>query len=135
MTDELHTRLRTADDALNALEAATHTLNLAAKEAIDADTALRQAKATLEEWESALLLDATRAGVLGGKNAETREAQFREYRNQSEDWLGAVTVHHDATVSAARARLAAESAAARFTCAKEAVRLHTAIVGLIGRTL
>ena len=133
MNDDLRAHINRATDALAALEITATHLNAAAKEAIDADTALRTAKAMMDDCESALLLEAVRLGVLDGKNAETRDAQLREYRNQSIDWDGVTSAHHEATVSAARARQQAESAAAGFSAAKEALRLHTAILALIGR--
>lgn len=102
MNDDLRAHINRATDALAALEITATHLNAAAKEAIDADTALRTAKAMMDDCESALLLEAVRLGVLDGKNAETRDAQLREYRNQSIDWDGVTSAHHDATVNAAR---------------------------------
>ena len=133
MNDELRTHINRAFDALFELNDAADCLDAAAIAALGADTALRDAKASMDDLESVLLLEATRSGALDGKNAETRDAQFRSYRASIVDWTEAADAHHVATVGAARARQQAESAAARFSVAKEAVRLHTAIVGLLGR--
>ena len=135
MNDELRFSIDEAKLALGRLESAARDLDTAAVAAIDADAALRQAKATLDDWDAVLLLEAGRLGVLDGKNAETRDAQFRGYRAASADWTEATAAHENATVSAAQARQAAESAAARYTVAKEAVRLHVALIGLLGRGL
>ena len=135
MTGELRDHIERASLALGALEGTATYLDAAATDAIDADDNLRQAKTTLDDRDAVLLLEAVRLGVLDGKNAETRDAQFRGYRSASADWTGATAAHHDATVSAARARQQAESAAARYSVAKESVRLHTAVLGLLGRGL
>lgn len=135
MNDDLRFHLDDAKLALGRLEAAARDLDAAATNAIDADAALRLAKATLDDWEAVLLLEAQRVGALDGSNETIRKAQAREYRNQSPDWAVEVAVHHDATVSAAQARQAAESAAARYTVAQEAVRLHVALVSLLARGL
>ena len=135
MNDELRFSIDEAKLALGRLESAARDLDTAAVAAIDADAALRQAKATLDDWDAVLLLEAGRLGVLDGKNAETRDAQFRGYRAASADWTEATAAHENATVSAAQARQAAESAAARYTVAKEAVRLHVALIGMLGRGL
>ena len=135
MNDELRFSIDEAKLALGRLESAARDLDTAAVAAIDADAALRQAKATLDDWDAVLLLEAGRLGVLDGKNAETRDAQFRGYRAASADWTEATAAHENATVSAAQARQAAECAAARYTVAKEAVRLHVALIGLLGRGL
>lgn len=135
MNDDLRFSIDDAKLALGRLEAAARDLDAAATNAIDADAALRDAKAEMDDLESVLLLSAHRDGVLDGKNAEIREAQFREYCATSTGWAPTVATHHDATVSAARARQAAESAAARYTVAQEAVRLHVALIGLLARGL
>ena len=132
MNDDLRFSIDDAKLALGRLESEARDLDAAATQAIDADTALRQAKATLDDWEAMLLLEAQRVGALDGSNETIRKAQFRGYRAASADWAEAAAAHENATVSAARARQAAESAAARYSVAKEAVRLHVALVGLLG---
>ena len=135
MNDELRAHIEQANVALGAMMVAAGYLHDAAQAAIDADTALRDAKTALDDTEALLLLEAIRLGALDGSNAETRKAQLRGYYAASADWTEATAAHHDATVSAARARQQAESAAARFSVAKEGVRLHIAIVALLGRGL
>ena len=134
-TDDLRTHIDQASGRLLALEMASDRLDAAALAAIDADTALRTAKATLDDWEAVLLLEAQRVGALDGSNETIRKAQARGYRAASADWAEATAAHENATVSAARARQEADSAAARYTVAKEALRLHTAILGILGRGL
>lgn len=135
MNDDLRFSIDDATLALGRLEAAARDLDTAAVAAIDADTALRQAKATLDDWEAVLLLEAQRVGALDGSNETIRKAQARGYRAASADWTEATAAHEHATVSAARARQAAESAGARYTVAQEAVRLHVALVSLLARGL
>ena len=121
--------------ALGAMTVAAGYLDSAATAAINADTELRLAAATLDDLKALTLLEALRVGALDGSNKEIRDAQERGYRAASADWTEAASAYHDATVAAARARQKAESAAARFSVAKEGVRLHTSIVALLGRGL
>lgn len=135
MNDDLRFSIDDAKLALGRLESAARDLDAAAQEAIDADAALRQAKATLDDWDAVLLLEAQRVGALDGSNETIRKAQARGYRAASADWTEATAAHENATVSAARARQAAESAAARYSVAQESVRLHVALVSLLARGL
>ena len=135
MNNERQPHINRASEALFELNDAADRLDTAAQAAIAADTAMRDAKTEMDNIDSILMLAAVRDAILDGKNAEIRDAQFRFYRNGDAAWQDAVTARHDATVNAARARQVADSAAARFDCAKAAVQLHVAILGLLGRAL